>query len=86
MRRHLLILSLIGFLTACSDPLDKKYNEETLVEDAKEIKEMCDLSEEEVQLMAGWIVRARMKDLKLEGKTYGEILEEAKAYRENKRS
>lgn len=74
MKKLLLTLSLIGFLTSCSDSLDKKYSEETFVEDAKEIKESGDLTDEEVQIMASWIVRAKLKAEKLEGKTYGEIV------------
>ncbi|WP_298501807.1 hypothetical protein [uncultured Maribacter sp.] len=81
MKKTLLRLTLIGILTSCSGPLDKKYNEDTLSQDAKEIKKDGDLTEKEVQVMAGWIVRAKMKDEKLEGKTYREILEEAKDYK-----
>jgi len=81
MNKLVLTLSLIGILISCSGPLDKNYNEETLEEDAKEIKKAGDLTEEEAQMMAGWIIRAKMKDKKLEGKTYSEILEEAKDYK-----
>ena len=81
MKKLLLTISIIGLITSCSGPLDIKYNEDTLADDVKEIKEAGNLSEEEAEMMAGWIVRAKIKDEKLEGKTYGEILEEAKDYK-----
>ena len=81
MRKTLLLLSIIGIFFSCSGPLDKKYNEETLASDAKEIKENTDLSDEDVQIMAGWIVRAKLTNEKLEGKSYGGILKEAKDYK-----
>lgn len=79
MKKVLLLLFLIG-LASCSGPLDKKYNEATLAEDGKEIKESGKLSDEDAQIMAGWIVRAKLKGEDLEDKTYSEILEEAKNY------
>ncbi len=81
MKKTLLILSFISFLISCSGPLDKKYNEDTLASDAKEIREDGKLTDEEVQIMAGWIIRAKMTNENLEGQTYAEILNEAKDYK-----
>lgn len=81
MKKSLLLLLSIVILTSCSGPLDKKYNEDTLEEDAKEIKESGKLSEEDAKIMAGWILRSKFKDENLEGKSYGDILEEAKDYK-----
>lgn len=81
MKKALLFFAIVGMLISCSGPLDKKYNEDTLAEDAKEIKKNGNLSDEDAQIMAGWIVRAKLTDEKLEGKSYGEILEEAKDYK-----
>jgi hypothetical protein len=81
MKKTILLLCHIGILISCSGPLDKKYNEETFLDDAKEIKEDGDLSDEDAQIMAGWIVRIKMTNEKLEGKSYREILNEAKNYR-----
>lgn len=85
MKKALLFLTLIGIFTSCSGPLDKKYNEDTLAEDVKAIKKTGDLSEKETQIMAGWIFRAKMKNEKLEGKTYDEILKEAKDYKKEQK-
>lgn len=71
---------LTNLFISCSTPLDKKFNEETLGDDAKEMRESGKLTEEDAQIMAAWIVRAKLKDENLEGKTYGEIIEEAKDY------
>lgn len=81
MKKTVLIF-LVAILTfSCSTPLDKKYSEETFETDAKEIKESGKLSEEDALIMAGWIMRSKLKGENLEGKTYNEIIEEAKDYK-----
>lgn len=70
----------IVFIT-CTSPLDKKYNEDSFETDAKEIKESGNLSEEDALIMAGWIMRSKLKGENLEGKTYNEIIKEAKDYK-----
>lgn len=81
MKKSILFM-LFAFLTiACSTPLDKAYNEETLDSDAKEIKESGNLSEDEALMMVGWIMRSKLNGTDLEGKTYAEILKEAKDYK-----
>jgi hypothetical protein len=78
------IISIILFVTySCSSPLNKKYNEETLEEDAKEIKESGVLSEEESDVMAGWILRSKLKGDNLEGKTFKEIINEANDFKKD---
>lgn len=80
--KNITITSVVCLLLlSCSSPLNKKYNEETLSEDAKEIKEKGGLTEEDAQTLAGWIVRAKLNDKKLDNKTYREILMEAKDYK-----
>ncbi|WP_452598785.1 hypothetical protein, partial [Pontimicrobium sp. MEBiC01747] len=81
MKKTLLIF-LVSILTfSCSTPLDKKYSEETFETDAKEIKESGKLSEEDALIMVGWIMRSKLKGEHLEGKTYNEIIKEAKDYK-----
>jgi hypothetical protein len=82
MKKAFLFLTIIGLVTSCSRPLNKNYNEDTLAEDGKAIKESGKLSNEEAQIMAGWIVMSKLKGESLEGKTYGDILEEAKEYKQ----
>tara|TARA_Y100000588_G_scaffold384159_1_gene474856 strand:+ start:328 stop:978 length:651 start_codon:yes stop_codon:yes gene_type:complete len=82
MKKAILLTLLIVLTIACSTPLDRKYSEETLETDAKEIKESGNLSEDEALMMVGWIMRAKLNGTELEGKTYGEILKEAKDYKQ----
>jgi hypothetical protein len=79
--KNFILISILALLTACSGPLDKKYSEETLSDDAKDIKESGNLNDEDAGIMAAWIVRAKLSDENLEGKTYKEILAEAKDYK-----
>ncbi|MCM4161276.1 hypothetical protein FHG64_06385 [Antarcticibacterium flavum] len=80
--KKLYFLPLFIFLFySCSNPLQKEYNEETLAEDAKELKESGNLNEKEAELLAGWIVKSKLSGEDLEGKTYKEILDEARDYK-----
>jgi hypothetical protein len=81
MKKTVLIFLVAILAFSCSTPLDKKYSEETFETDAKEIKESGKLSEEDALIMAGWIMRSKLKGENLEGKTYNEIIEEAKDYK-----
>ena len=73
------LLSVIAL--SCSGPLDKEFNEDTVAEDTKEITESGDVSKEEVETLAMWIFSQKLQDKSLEGKTYGDLLTEAKAYK-----
>lgn len=77
MKKLSLVIIFLFILQSCSSPLDKKYSKTSLSEDAKEIKDKAGLSEEELQIMAGWIAKAELTGESLEGKTYHEILAEA---------
>ncbi|WP_111682823.1 hypothetical protein [Winogradskyella tangerina] len=74
-------ITIFFFIFSCSSPLDRKYNEETFENDAKEIKESGNLSEQDALIMAGWIMKSKLNGGNLEGMTYGEILKEAKDYK-----
>lgn len=78
MRKALIILSSI-LVVACSSPLDKKYTEDTIEEDAKELQSELDSSE--VKLLLGSIFRLTMQQEDLSKMTYGEILENGKAWK-----
>lgn len=80
MIKKITFLLLTAMLISCSNPLDKKYSEATLEQDAKELKESKKVSEEDYQLMAGWILKAKLTGESLEGKTYNEIITSAKNY------
>ncbi|MEM1336882.1 MAG: hypothetical protein AAGF96_03985 [Bacteroidota bacterium] len=80
MKKLLSIILAFLIILSCSTPLDKKYGEETFESDIKEIKRSGKLSEEDALIMAGWIMRSKLQGENLEGKTYNEIIKEAKDY------
>jgi len=68
-------------LAACSSPLDKPYSQDTFEEDAKAIKEAGALDDEDAKLLAGWIMKSALSGESLDGKTYNEIITEAKDFK-----
>lgn len=78
MKKALIIFSSI-LMVACSSPLDKKYSEDTLEEDAKELRNELDSTE--AKLLLGSIFRLTMQQEDLSKMTYGEILENGKAWK-----
>ncbi|MBL4745873.1 MAG: hypothetical protein JKY08_05855 [Flavobacteriaceae bacterium] len=81
MKKSLIFTLLCALIVSCSTPLDKKYNEDNFASDAKEIKESGNLSNDDALMMAGWIMKAKFSGENLEGKTYKEIITEAKDYK-----
>jgi hypothetical protein len=81
MKNTFLLLTVVLTLLSCSSPLDKNYNDDTLKEDAQEIKESGDLEENDAELIAGWIMKSKLTGQDLSDKTYREILEEAKSFK-----
>ena len=79
--KKLFYITICIVIFSCSSPLDKKYTEENFDIDTKEIKESGKLSEEDALMIAGWIMRSKLKGKTLEGKTYSEIIKEAKDYK-----
>ena len=78
MKKALIILSSI-LVVACSSPLDKKYSEDTFEEDAKELRNELDSTD--AKLLLGSIFRLTLQQEDLSKMTYGEILENGKAWK-----
>lgn len=78
MKKVLIIFSSI-LMVACSSPLDKKYSEDTFEEDAKELRNELDSTE--AKLLLGSIFRLTLQQEDLSKMTYGEILENGKAWK-----
>lgn len=76
MRKSFPLLLLVFLIIACSSPLDKPYKQDSLEEDMVELKKK--LSEDELSALAGYIVLKSMADDQMLGKTYGDLLNEAK--------
>ena len=84
MRNYIYTLAITGFFlafTACNNPINKKFNENNLEKDLKEIVESKKADTTDIQFIAMYIMRAKMLGEKLEGKTYKDILENAKELR-----
>lgn len=82
MNRHYLIILIVISLSAvgCTSPLDRKYNPNTLESDAELIRDRIDSTE--VELLTGTILRYSLENKPLEGKTYRELIEDGKRYRD----
>lgn len=63
---------------SCSSPLDKKYNKESFESDITELKESNVLSEDDLKLLAGEVLRSAFANEDLNGTSYGQIIENAK--------
>lgn len=72
---HTLLL-IILLLSACSNPLNTKYNPDTLEEDMKVLKE--ELPTEDFELIGAYILSQAMQNNSLEGDSYKSILATAK--------
>ena len=81
MKKLILTSLFLAFLTSCSSPLNKKYSDENLEQDATEIKESGKLEDGDAELLAGWIMKSKLQGTSLEDKTYKEILDEAKKFK-----
>ncbi len=82
MKNFLRISIVTLLITACDGPLDKQYSEATFGEDLKEMKENGVVDSTDLQYIGLYAVRAEMLGEDLEGKTYEEILDNAKTLRE----
>jgi len=85
MKKLSLLLVLVSITISCSSPLDKLYNERTVEQDAKEIKESGKLSDEDAKLLIGWILKSKLSGKEIEGKSYSEIIKDAKNFKKEQR-
>ena len=80
MRKIIFLIATLAIIS-CSNPMNRKYDETKLDEDAKAIKESGKVEDDEAKMMVGWIMMSKLGGKSLEGKTYKEILNEAKDYK-----
>lgn len=78
MKKLLLSALALSMLASCTSPLEKQYTEATLAEDIQAIKESGDADSTEINLIAMSLMRSVLTEEKLEGKTYQQIIDEAK--------
>lgn len=70
-------------IVRCSNPLHRKYNEKTYDADRKAIAENNKADSSNIGYMAIYVMRAQSLNQKLEDRTYGDILDSAKALRQS---
>jgi hypothetical protein len=81
MRQSLLFLTLLCFLASCNKPLDKAYNKATMSEDLLAISKSGETDSTEVFMLAMNVAASELTGEKHEGKTYRQILNEAREKR-----
>lgn len=77
--KKIIFFCVFSLLVACSSPMSKKFNPDNYGNDLKELKEV--LSKEEKDLLNTFLLKNSVgqNSLELNGLTYKEILEKAKA-------
>lgn len=80
MKTILYTLVPLIVLLSCSHPLDRPFKEDNIEEDIMEIKKS--LSSKEVDLLSAYLVMKSMDDQRILGKTYRDLLEEARDFRD----
>lgn len=73
MKQLLLLIISPLYLISCQNPLEKKYNEESLFEDAIDIIESGKLKQNELTLLGSYIVEAKLRGINLINFTYSQI-------------
>ena len=77
MKKLFYLLAII-ILASCSSPMNNKYSDATFESDLKAIREANALDSTEMNLLAMYFVRAKLLNESIDGKSYTQILEEAK--------
>ena len=81
LKTTILAIALTAFVS-CSDPLDKLYNEETIMEDLQSIVDRDKVSKQDLENLAYYVMAANFNEISLEGKTYRQLIEEANNFTE----
>jgi hypothetical protein len=78
MKKIIVFIAITIAVMSCSNPLDKKYNKESFESDITELKESNALSEDDLKLLAGEVLRSAFANEDLNDTSYGQIIENAK--------
>ncbi len=79
---YIYILTITLLFSSCKNTLDKTFQRDSLKEDLTEIKENNYLDSPDLMLLGLYIAMIEIKGESPEGKSYREILEEARLYKE----
>lgn len=73
--KKLFIIYTVLIAASCTNPLDKKYNSKTFIEDAKEIDTT------DSKIIVATVFRSAIEKKEIEGLTYRELLNQGKIYK-----
>lgn len=79
MRNRIILILIMSALFACTSPLDKKFDPETMEADLAEIKSELDSSE--LMLLATGMMRLQISGKQLQEYTYNQILEDTRKWK-----
>ena len=77
----LLSVFSMAIFSSCNSPLDKKYHSATYFDDIESIRESDKVSKEDLELLTKYIALSKVAGKDLEGKSYGDILDNIKEIR-----
>ncbi len=80
--KNLFFLLGMAILVSCSSPMNNRYSDATLETDLKAIREAEILDSTEISLLAMYFVRAKLLNEPIDGKSYKDILAQAKALKQ----
>ncbi len=75
-----IIAATLLVFVACSNPLDRPYNEETLQEDIEVLVARDKVYKDDLMNLSSYIIKCKITGEPLEGKTYRELIKEADEY------
>ncbi len=81
--KQLLLVLTVLFFASCSNPLQKRYSATTYDDDMQEIRRSNKISDEDEEILDKYVMLAKLTGNDIEGKSYDEILERIKVFREN---
>lgn len=80
--KKIIVISFISLLLlSCSNPMKRKYDKSKLEEDMIAIKESGKMDKEDAEILIGWMAMHIFEEENLSGKTYQQLLDEAKDYK-----
>jgi hypothetical protein len=81
MKKSLIAILMAIILFACSNPMSRKYSNDTMADDLKAISEAKKLDSTDFFLLSGYLLKSAFTGESLNDYTYSDILKKAKDYR-----
>jgi hypothetical protein len=78
-----LLLFIVIILSSCNNPLHRAYNPVTYEEDIQAIRESNKVTDEDLQILAKYIMLARLSGNDITGKSYDDLIGKIKSLRQS---